>query len=181
MPTKTKTITVKGLHKAIALGMSYEEAAEIALKSLVPKLRFNRGEGPLQELDEDDLNGFMAELLRFLARENDHSIRFTAENDHDGRSSWTLECNHPGCPELVRRTLSYDVGNSMYPDNEAEGDEFVFNKFVLEFYGIKKHAERKMTKEEVQNRLKLIRSSIKEHQREIKSLKSEMKRLSGAT
>lgn len=180
MPTKTKkTVPVKNLRKAIQDGMSYEEAAEHALESL--RLGGRDDEGPFQDMG-DEIKEFVAEFLQFLVKENDHSIRFTAKDDCDGRGSWVLECNHPKCPLFENL---YDTGNCMYPSHGSGMDEWELNKFILDFYGIKKHTERKLTKKEARAKAKQIRALIagkqKIHRQEIKALEAELKKLAKIT
>lgn len=176
MPTKTtkttKTVPVKSLRKAIQDGMILKEAAEHALEYL--RLGGRDQDGPFPEMEQGDLLDFTKEFLRLLADENDHSIRFMAKDDCDGRSSWVLECNHPKCPSFNNL---YNVGNCMYPDFTAEWDEAEFNQFILDFYGIKKHAERKPTKAEIRSKGGRLRAEIKNKQKEIKVLQAELKKL----
>lgn len=177
MPTKTKkTVPVKSLRKAIQDGMILKEAAEHALGHL--RLGGRDQDGPFPEMERGDLLDFTKEFLRLLADENDHSIRFTAKDDHDGRSSWVLECNHPKCPSFEDL---YSVGNCMYPDFTAEWDEAEFNQFILDFYGIKKHAERKLTKAEIRSQARSIRAEIRNKQKEIKALQADLKKLAKIT
>ena len=176
MPAKTKkTVPVKNLRKAIQDGMSYEEASEHALGYL--HLGGRDEDGPFPEMGEG-IKDFVVEFLQFLVKENDHSIRFTAKDDRDGRSSWVLECNHPECPSFDN---SYDVGNCMYPGFTAEWDEYKLNHFILDFYGIKKHAKRKLTKKEARANIRSIRAEIGQKQKEIKALQAELKKLAKIT
>lgn len=176
MPMKTKIVPVKNLRNSILLGMRYEEAAEHALESL--RLGGRDEDGPFPGMERGNLLDFTKEFLRFLVEENDHSIRFTAKDYCDGRGSWVLECNHPNFPlfENLYDNL-YDTGNCMYPRHGSGMDEDKFNKFILDFYGIKKHTERKLTKKEVRTKAKQIRVEIAEKQKEIKTLQAQLKKL----
>lgn len=180
MPTKTKkTVPVKSLRKAIQDGMSYEEAANHALKALRPELRICQ-EGDWGAVPEDP---DMEEIIAILFEENNHSIVFEAEEDRDGNLiNWSVDLkNARGEIDC----LWYFASERTYNRDDAENDEIMLNKFIRDFYGIEEHAERKLTKKEARTKAKQIRAEIagkqKIHRHEIKVLQAELKKLAKIT
>lgn len=168
--TKKKIVPVNKLYAAIKNGMSYKEAAEHALNALRPKLDICK-EGDWGGDGEDpDMVG----IIKVLVEKNDHSIHFQAEDDPDGSIiNWTVVMR-PFTDDII----SYDAIERTRAEDNAKNDAVVLSKFVLDFYGIKKRAERKLTKKEAQAQIKAIKREILFKTKEIKDLTSKMKKLS---
>ena len=175
MKTKksNKAVPVNELYAAIKNGMSYEEAAEHALASIKDELDIlkedrelgGEGEGP-------DMEGIIA----LLVEKNDHSIRFDAEEDRDGGLiNWWVNCV-PYYQEVD--SIPYFATERTWGEDEANNDAYTLSQFVLDFYGIKKHTVRKLTKKEAKDQIKEIKREIKSKTKEIKDLTSKMNRLS---
>jgi len=174
MKTKTNTVPVKNLRKAIEDGMSHEEAADHALKALKPKL-----ECLSEDADVDvDMNSFLTDLIECMVESKDHSIRFKVEEDRDNESlSWDVVPT-PIVHDLERITyFPFNMDNAEF---KADDDAATLNQFILDFYGIKKHAERKLTKKEVRAELRRVKAEISEKKSELKNLTSQMNKLSKA-
>lgn len=172
MKTK-KIVPVKDLRKAIQDGMSYEEATRNALAVLSPKLNM------VSEDVDISVDSFVENLIEVMSETEDHSIRFKVnEDEDDGRMSWDV------CP-LQGTGLSDDLDwVTYYPfdmtcaESKAEEDAETLNQFILDFYGIKKHAEIKKTKNKIRAEIKAIRDDIKSKKAEIRGLMARMNKLS---
>jgi hypothetical protein len=173
MKTKKKIVPVKQLYSAIKNGMSIEEAAEHAMASIKDELRIleedrnwgGEGEGP-------DMEG----IIELLVEKNDHSIRFEAEEDRDGGLiNWWVNCV-PYYQEVD--SINYFATERTWAEDEANNDSATLSQFVLDFYGIKKHAEIKKTKKEIRAEIKTIRDEIKSKNAEIRDLMARMNKLS---
>lgn len=174
MPAKTKTVVpVKNLYNAIKNGMSIEEAARHAMANIKDKLDIlvedrqlgGKGEGP-------DMEG----IIKLLVEKNDHSIRFEAEEDRDGGLiNWDVcVCPYRGEVDFI----NYFATERTWPEDEANNDACTLSQFVLDFYGIKKHAEIKKTKKEIRAEISSIRNEIKSKKAEIKDLTAKISKLS---
>jgi hypothetical protein len=154
---RLKGITVKDLHKAIMLGLSYEEASCIAFDAL-SHLEIVQNSGSFDDLVDRE---WVENFLRYLVKKNDHSIHFVAEEDQcQGFINWGVDLK-PYDPE-AHLNLFYSVTELDHPDSDAEEDAITLNQFILDFYGIKKHAEIKKTKKEIRAEIKTIRDEIKD-------------------
>jgi hypothetical protein len=164
---RLKGIEVKDLHKAITLGLSYEEASYIAFDAL-DHLEIVKNPGDLSDgrIDEE----WAEELLRYLVKKNDHSIHFEAEEDEcEGFINWAVLLRPYDSESGFN--LWYSVTERDHPDSDAEEDADTLNQFILEFYGIDAH------KVNVPLRIKEIEGQIKEHKRAIRESKREIKQL----
>ena len=187
MKTKKKTVPVNKLYAAIKNGMSYKEAAEHAMAAIKDKLDIltedrnlgGEGEGP-------DMKGIIALLVEW----NDHSIHFNAEEDRDGGLiNWCVNAvgdNHPDSGYGLTHggflsdlePVWYFATERTWGEDEANNDACTLSQFVLDFYGIKNHVLRKLTKKEAKDQIKEIKREIKSKTKEIKDLTSKMNRLS---
>jgi hypothetical protein len=173
MPTKTKkkTIPVKSLYGAIKNGMSIKEAAKHAMASLKGKLHICDSGDWGDEGEEPDMEA----IIEFLVEKNDHSIRFEAKEDREGGLINWYVCVRPYREEVD--FIYYFATERTLADFHAEEDAFTLSRFVLDFYGIKEHAEIKKTKKEIRTEISLIRDEIKEKKAEIKVLEAKMSKL----
>jgi predicted nucleic acid-binding Zn-ribbon protein len=179
MKTKTKTVPVKDLRKAIEDGMTYDEAASHALKALKPKLNCLREE---VDVDMEDL---LENIIGCMVERKDQVIRFKVEEDRgDEILSWDVvavrrylaEC--PIVHDLER--ITYFPFNMDHAEACANEDAATLNQFVLDFYGIKKYVEPKPTKKNIQAELRRVKAEISEKKSELKNLTSQMNKLSKA-
>jgi len=164
MKTKKKTVPVNELYAAIGFGMSYKEAAEHAMAAI-----------------KDDRVGVhnrtMEEIIALLVDKNDHSIRFEAEEgqDYECDESWDLSCR-PYIPAAARSPWT-ELFAWNQAEEEAINDAATLSQFVLDFYGIKEHAERKLTKKETKDQIKFIKREILSKTKEIKDLTCKMNKM----
>lgn len=160
---RTKGITVKDLRKAIMLGLSYEEASEVASLAL-------KGLTSHECLNDRADKKWAERLVRYLVEKNDHSLQFIAEEDPcEGFLDWSLDI-YPSDPK-ANLGLHYGVFDRDHADSDAEEDADTLNQFILDFYGIDAH------KVNVPLRIKEIEGQIKEHKRAIRESKREIKEL----
>lgn len=168
---KTKKITVKNLHDAILLGMTYEDASKIALKGL-KGLKCLDLQGA-EELEED----WLEKILEVLVKKNDHSLKFKSFDERNGGGiiNWwvTFETYQEDSPSIF-----YDGMAREWPEDDAIHDEDLLSQFVLDFYGIKEHAPRKLKKTEVEDRTREIKVIMADLERQMNELNSELERLS---
>ena len=176
MKTKKKTVPVNKLYAAIKNGMSYKEAAEHAMAAIKNELDIlkedrnlgGEGEGP-------DMEGIIALLVEW----NDHSIHFNPEEDRDGGLiNWCVNAEHDGGFVSDLEPVWYFATERTWGEDEANNDACTLSQFVLDFYGIKNHVLRKLTKKEAKDQIKEIKREIKSKTKEIKDLTSKMNRLS---
>lgn len=168
MTTKNKTVPVKNLRKAIKEGMGYDDAAEHSLKALRPKLNC------LQESVDVNMESLLSALIERLTEGEDHSIKFEAREDRDNeRLSWYIFIRGE-----VDTYITYYPFQMDHAESKAEEDAETLNRFILDFYGIKRHKERKPTKSEARTEARLILREIKQKQKEIKDLNAQLKKLS---
>jgi len=170
---KTKNI-VNELYAAIKNGMSYEEAAGHAMVSI----KDERGRLGGQATDlSDSMDSCMKEIIALLVEKNDHSIRFEAEEgqDYECDESWDLSCR-PYIPAAARSPWT-ELFAWNQAEEEAINDAATLSQFVLDFYGIKEHAERKLTKKETKDQIKFIKREIASKTKEIKALTSKMNKM----
>ncbi len=174
MKTKKKIVPVKELYSAIKNGMSIEEATRNALAVLSPKLNM------VSEDVDISVNSFVKNIITFMSETEDHSIRFKVEEDRDdGSLSWDI-CPYEGNRKSSRwgEWVTYYPFNITCAESKAEEDAETLNQFILDFYGIKKHAEIKKTKNEIRAEIKAIRDEIKSKKAEIRGLMARMNKLS---
>jgi hypothetical protein len=173
---RLKGIKVKDLHKAIMLGLSYEEASYIAFDAL-DHLEIVKNPSDLSNdgIDEE----WTENLLRYLVKKKDHSIHFVAEEDQcEGLINWGVDLKPYDSEHDLN--LFYSVTERDHPDCDAENDADILNQFILDFYGIKNHAEIKKTKKDIRVEIKSIRNEIKFKKTEIKELTARMNKLSNS-
>lgn len=167
MTTKTKKTPVKNLRKAVQDGMSHNEAAKHALAALKPKLHM---------FSEDvDVPVDMEHLIEILLEDEDHSIKFEVEEDRGNEMlSWYVELQKEGKTIWEWEPSWYYPSNMNHAESKAEEDAETLNKFILDFYGIKKHGT---TKSMTRAKAKEIRAEIAQKQKEIKALNAQLKKL----
>jgi len=172
---RLKGIEVKDLRKAITLGLSYEEAAAVALESIRDELEIVKNPSGFSDdcIDEE----WMENLLRYLVKKNDHSIEFVAEEDEcEGFVNWGVNLKPHDYESGL--DLFYSVTERDHPDSDAENDAITLSQFVLDFYGIKEHKVNVPLRiKEIEGQIKGHKRTIAESKREIKELESELEEL----
>jgi len=172
--TKKKTIvTVKNLRKAIKEGMSIAEAADHALKVLKPNLNC------LEEDVDVHMPSLLEDLMDYMIDSEDHSLKFEVEEDRGNEElSWSVILRSK--TTTFYESIDYFPFNMDHAEFNAKEDAETLNQFILDFYGIKKHAQRKLTKKEMREELRLVKAEISEKKSELKTLTSRMNKLSKA-
>lgn len=184
MPTKTKKATAKpqGLIAQIKSEADIERLAD----KLQGKYEFNS--------DEVDLHS----LLTLLWEMQDHSIRFVDKeirdseyvgtrlylvpysgNNRDWRygkdrrtQKWYVK------PDIEIDYMPYDSFDTDTAYIAAYRDQDTLNQIILDFYGIKKHADIKSDKQTLRTEIANIRAEIDMKKSEIKALDAKIKKLS---
>jgi hypothetical protein len=75
-------------------------------------------------------------------------------------------------------SIPYFATERTWCEDEANNDACTLSQFVLNFYGIKKHTVRKLTKKEAKDQIKEIKREIASKTKEIKDLTSKMNKIS---
>lgn len=159
--SKTKGMSVKNLRNAIIMGLNIREAAYVGLKA-VKDLDILKQGGEEPDLD------WMERFIRHLFEKNDHAIIFKAKDDRDGRGTWVLDLEPDGWADDL--SLSYTTFNIDYPESSAEEDEYLLNKFILDFYGINQARRIK----EIQDEIASLEEELKHGRDRLKKLKLEL-------
>lgn len=163
-------IPAKELSKAIDKGMTYEEAAEHALGQLGP-MKFLKPVGA-----EEPESDWLVQTIKVLHQRKDHSLRFDTDEDSEGGvTNWTVTMRPYQDDAPI---IFYDGILRQWPDDDAEEDAAALNRFVLDFYGIKRHKEITPSREEARDRIRQIRIEIRDKKRDIRALAAEMSKLS---
>lgn len=163
-------IKVKDLRKAIMLGLSIREAGLVVFKALESLQVHN-------EIYDHADESWAERLVRYLAEKNDPSIKFVAtREENEGYFDGTVDVC-PNDPDADLK-LIYNSFNNDHADCDAQEDAETLNKFILDFYGIKKHAGIKKTAKEIRAQIKAIREEIKTKKAEIKDLTAKMNKFS---
>ena len=169
MKTKTKTVPVKNLHEAIKAGMTYKEAAKHALLALTRALNC------VSEDVDVDMEWFLKDLIECMVESEDHSLKFIVEEDRgDEILSWDVTLGE----NWDLDSITYFSFNMDHAQCNADEDAATLNQFILDFYGIKKHSEPKMTTKKIRAELRRVKAEISEKKSELKNLTSQMNRLS---
>lgn len=168
LAASTKGIGVKDLRKAIALGLGFKEAAYVGLKA-VKDLNMHHEKPNLK---------WMEDLIRHLSKKNDHTLHFKAEEDEsEGFVNWSVSLDP--WEEGVYFSLHYLVTELDDPENDAEEDADILNKFILGFYGIEGHKVDPVREiKKIKGEISGLEQELKDGQKRLKELKSELKSLS---
>jgi len=125
LENKTKGIKTKDLRTAINLGLGFKEAAHVGLKT-VKKIKNHK----------IDLE-WMENFIRLLFEKNDHDLHFKVICVKS--PTWQLNSSKSWIAILKPlEDLLYFSSNLDRQKKDAQHDAEILNKFILNFYGIKK-------------------------------------------